>query len=149
YPAGFQSTALIAGLTPTSNLPVYGMGIPDALGPLRYFQPLGSNQSTATSALLGGLNANVANSPSPSVDADGRIFLATFRIEPFPPGSAQLDFRAPTPAPSFIDNVTDMGDNLDALLFNGTTYPLNITVVPEPTSLVLTSLVAGGLVCTQ
>src|SRR5262245_33500593 len=49
YPAGFQSTALIAGLTPTSNLPVYGMGIPDALGPLRYFQPLGSNQSTATS----------------------------------------------------------------------------------------------------
>lgn len=109
----------------------------------------GGTESTATAFRFAGLGTGAP--PHPSVDANGRIFLGTFALQSHSgsPGTANssIVFRDPNPAPLVIDNITDMGDNLDAILFaNGTTYPLNITVVPEPTSLFLSSLVVGGVV---
>ena len=109
----------------------------------------GRNETTAFAFRFGGLNLNPP--PSPSVDANGRIFLGTFALRSYAgsPGTSNssIIFQDPHPAAAAIDNITDNSDNLDALLFaNGATYPLGITVVPEPTSLVLTSLIVGGAI---
>jgi len=109
----------------------------------------GGNETTATAVRFGGLNLNPP--PSPSVDANGRIFLGTLKVQATAASTAvlsDLTFVDPNPAASTVDNITDNGDNLDALLFNGTTYTLPIRVgpVPEPSSFVLAGLVASGAI---
>src|SRR5262249_49618506 len=89
----------------------------------------GGNENTATAFRFGGLNLNPP--PSPSVDANGRIFLGTFSLKApssAPGGPTSIVFQDGNPAAGTIDNITDNGDNLDALLFNGTTYKLTICV---------------------
>src|SRR5262249_11125777 len=100
----------------------------------------GGNESTATAFRFGGLNLNPP--PSPSVDSNGYFFLGTFRINDADISFGNLtsiNFGDPNPSPGTIDNITDSGVNLDALLFNGTTYslPIRTGVIPEPSSFVL------------
>src|SRR5262249_6234106 len=86
----------------------------------------GGNENTATAFRFGGLNLNPP--PSPSVDANGRIFLGTFKLVANPNAMAltSIVLQDPNPAPGTINNIADDGTNLDALLFNGTTYTLPI-----------------------
>jgi hypothetical protein len=106
----------------------------------------GGNQTTATAFRFGGLNLNPP--PSPSVDANGRIFLGTFAIEGnnlgAVPVNATITLQDPNPAPATIDNITDMGDNIDAVLFNGATYPVPMIVnpVPEPAAVWFVEILA-------
>lgn len=110
----------------------------------------GGTAGTATAFRFGGLNLNPP--PSPSVDANGQIFLGTFALRGNnmggSPDNTQVTLADPNPAITTIDNITDMGDNIDAVLFNGATYQVSLTVlpVPEPTSFVLAGLVATGAI---
>jgi hypothetical protein len=86
----------------------------------------GGNENTATAFRFGGLNLNPP--PSPSVDDNGRMFLGTFQVHAQNQGSSSIVFQDPNPAAGTIDNIADDGSNVDAVLFNGTTYTLTINV---------------------
>jgi hypothetical protein len=58
------------GTTPQVNV-----ANPGVYSLVRAFRPAGTNENTATGVRFGGLNLNPP--PSPSVDANGRIFLGT------------------------------------------------------------------------
>lgn len=112
----------------------------------------GGNENTATAFRFGGLNLNPP--PSPSVDANGYFFLGTFRLTATTSsGFTSIVFQDPNPAPGTIDNITDSGIDLDAILFGGNMYPLTICAptlagcpTPEPSSFVLLGLIATGAV---
>jgi len=157
YGPGQPGLWVVPGVTATSTIPVCNVADPSVYSLLRSFRTgpggnmSGGNQNTATAVRFGGLNLNPP--PSPSVDANGRIFLGTFKLQLSSlsaVGLSSITFQDPNPAPGTIDNITDMGDNLDALLFNGTTYTLPIRVgvldCPEPSSFVLLGLIGAGAV---
>src|SRR5262249_34612169 len=109
----------------------------------------GGNESTATAFRFGGLNLNPP--PSPSVDANGLMFLGTFQIHPVAGGNSAISLRDPNPGVTTIDNITDMGVNLDTIIFGvggSTQYVLgvNVAAVPEPSSFILGGLIFSGAI---
>jgi len=94
----------------------------------------GGTEATATAFRFGGLNLNPP--PSPTVDANGRIFLGTFMLQAsnsLSPSLTSIILEDPIPAANGINCITDMGDNIDAVLFaGGTSYTLPIRVGPRP-----------------
>ncbi len=140
---------------PTGTTPVVNVADPGTYSLVRSYRTgvngstAGGTAATATAVRIGGQNLNPP--PSPSVDANGRIFLGTLRIDPnnllLTTQNSSIIFQDPNPAPTTIDNITDMGDNIDAVLYNGQTYTLPITVhaVPEPGGFLLSMMLAAGL----
>ena len=82
----------------------------------------GGNESTATAFRFGGFLLGDPAIP----DGTGRIFLGTFEIKALGSGSSSITFVDPNPATP--DNQTVYGDDIDAVMFNGTMYTLPIQV---------------------
>src|ERR1051325_1570732 len=119
FPTGTSPKVNVAYSPPYSLVRSYRTGVNGS--------STGGTAATATAFRFGGLNLNPP--PLPTVDANQRIFLGTFQIDAVGAGSSSIVFADPNPAPGTVDNITDNGDNIDAVLFNGATYPLPIHVI--------------------
>ena len=96
-----------------------------------------SNGGT-TSATLQVQNSSPVFAPTTGADAN-RILLGTFTFTGLSNGTGVVITTLPDP--SSANNVDGLGNNLDPMITNSST---TITVVPEPSSLLLTGLLAVG-----